>query len=74
MDGRPNRRNKAPLSSRISVNVKSNRRNKVPFSSQISVEGKSSRRNKAPLSSQISVDVSLAVEIKPRSQINVNGT
>ena len=32
MDGRPNRRNKAPLSIRISVDGRPNRRNKAAFS------------------------------------------
>ena len=32
MVGRPNRRNKAPFSSRISVDGRPNRRKKAPFS------------------------------------------
>ena len=48
MDGRPNRRNNAASSSRISVDGRPNRRNKAAFSSRICVDGRPHRRNKAP--------------------------
>ena len=50
MDGRPNRRNKAAFSQRISVNYRPNRRNKAAFSLRISVNGSPNRRNKAAFS------------------------
>ena len=50
MKARPNRRNKAPFSRRISVNTRPNRRNKAPFSRRISVNARPYRRNKDGLS------------------------
>ena len=47
MNGRPNRRNKAAFSRRISVDGRPNRRNKAAFSRRISVDGRPNCRNKA---------------------------